>query len=538
MNHFNLKYQGAVAAALFSTFVGISGSAQAADINSPMNDTIVETFLQKEPAPNTSPSSPSSVPLAVLERQAIPGTSWNISGNQVVSLTDLADTLSLVSAKDDGAVLAGAIIQHYRTKGFVSVQARVDGPSHTIRIVEPESRISGKYADYLPDVSNRLLTQSDLTTAIARARQAATANGEKLSIRVEPLSSDNTVRVILDGQPTGNKSWGGSAVASTLGPRYAASNVITLSGYQHLGSGITLDGSYSYGLSDLSSDSKGGNYSGISAGITQASPYGNFGLRISDVNFKVGGKNLPLDQTGKVTTIEGNWNYLVNDHFRVGAKVMHNQQKTRLGLYDFEDQITTNAVQANAGYSIKGDDYAVAVDGYVESGLSAEHDTKSPVPLYDTIYPHYKTAGLNASGVYQLHPSGWNVEAKFGGQKASEGTPPSSQFYVGGPDRGSSYHTGVLAGPSGLYGAITLVAPKVGMDLVPGFKGLVPFIGIDGGKVKWANGNSKSVSSVNAGVRFDFGEYGSGIIGGSTALNPETEDAKGWKLMFMWSMPF
>lgn len=492
-----------------------------------------QAVLANESTPTASHNTGADPINALVLEQTLYG--WTITGNQVLDLNALKSALP---GPVDGPTMAGLFVGKYRAMGYLSVQARVSTATKTITLIEPKNRVSGKYSDYLPDIKNSLLTQADLSTALVRARQAAAANNEKLNIRIGEVDDSGAVDIVLDGTALTTKNYGGAVSVSTMGPRYASRDVVTTSGYWNIGDGFSLDGSFSKGLADLRTDSKGGDYTGYNIGLTKATPWGNFGLRASEVQFLVGGKNLKLDQRGTVSTYEGTWNFNVTENLRVGSKLSHVEQKTRLGLFDFEDRISSNAAQLNAGYVIRGADYAVSIDGFYEQGLSATHETKSPAPLFDKLDPHYHVAGLNLQGLYRITPDGWNIEASGGGQQGSAGTPPSSQFYAGGPGRSSANHTGTLSGPSGMYGALTLTAPKIGAGLIEDFKGAVPFIGVDGAQVRWDNGQKASLKSALAGFRMDFGQYGQAMIGVAVPIQAEAHAEKKPQVMFSWSMSF
>jgi hemolysin activation/secretion protein len=82
------------------------------------------------------------------------------------------------------------------------------------------------------------------------------------------------------------------------------------------------------------------------------------------------------------------------------------------------------------------------------------------IPLQGTIGPRYATMSANLD-ISKSWPSlgGAGVAVKTDMQAGTDGTPSGAQFALGGPGRGSNYHTGTASAPSGGYGGIEISSP-------------------------------------------------------------------------------
>lgn len=414
-----------------------------------------------------------------------------------------------------------AILREYRTKGFLAVRAQVLGTeSHQMLLItEGRVKAGGKYAAFLPE--GKELTQKLLDTAIARAQASARANNESLFVNIDRVADDGSVLVVLDGKP--NDTSGRSLAVSTtsFGPRYSGSDVLVLSGAVAKGNGVALDASATVGLADLRADSKGGNYLGLAAGASKATEYGLFSLHGSYSRFKVGGPNVDLDQTGEVVKGEAEWSYALNANITpfVGAAVT--RQTSRIGAADWSDTVTSTALKAGVrGQKTFGMKHGLGVlsgDIGLEQGLTASRRLDAPGYLLGDINPRYRALSGNADLSIPVSEAGARLSFSGGAQRASAGTPSGSQFYAGGPGRGVSYHTGVYAAPSGVYGSVQWTSAALdqhlGFTRPKGVHNVQAFVGMDAAKVRPVGASSLTAKSVHVGVRFQVSDRVSGQVG-------------------------
>lgn len=414
-----------------------------------------------------------------------------------------------------------AILRAYRIKGILAVRGQVIGTpkNQTLLITEGRVQADGEYARFLP--KGEVLTQTGLDTAIARAQASARANNETLFVEIGRVADDGSVLVTLGGKPNAGSGITRSVSTTSFGPRYSGSDVVVLSASMAKGDGITLDGSATVGLSDLRADSKGGNYTGLAGGVSKATEYGLFSLRGSHSRFKVGGPNVDLDQTGEVTKGEAEWSYALNANFMPFLAATATRQVSRIGVADWSDTVTSTALKAGVRgqktFDMKHGLGVLSGDVSLEQGLTASRRLDAPGYLLGDIDPHYRALSSNADLSIPVSADGARLSFSGGVQRASTGTPSGSQFYAGGPGRGVSYHTGVYAAPSGLYGSVQWTSGILDQHLsftkASGIQGVQAFVGLDAAQVRPVGGSSLTAKSVHVGVRFQVSDRVSGQVG-------------------------
>lgn len=100
----------------------------------------------------------------------------------------------------DGEALARAVAGLYRAKGYLTVEAKVEGD--TIVVVEGTSAVSGPYADYVAQAT--VLGEADMDGYKAVAmRRAVRAHIEMLALRINPrgMTRHGQAEVLVHGAP-------------------------------------------------------------------------------------------------------------------------------------------------------------------------------------------------------------------------------------------------------------------------------------------------------------------------------------------------
>lgn len=445
-----------------------------------------------------------------------PAIEWRIQGAQSLDPLVLRPLLG-----SDAQASGEAVVRAYKAQGILAVRVRIEGTDQdrTILITEGKVQARGNYVHYLPQ--GELLTQSALDTGIARAQAEARANNHSLFVHIGSVDKDGNVDVFLIGDPLPTSGRQVAVSTTSFGPRYSGSDVVILSGSVAKGQGVMLDASATVGLADLREDSKGGNYLGLSAGVSKASDIGLVSLRGSYSRFKVGGPNADLDQRGEVTKAEAEWSYALNEHFTpfVGAAATH--QASRIGVAGWSDAVTSTALKAGVRgqktWPMERGLAQLSGDVTLEQGLTASRRLDAPGPLLGDIDPHYRALSSNADLSIPVSDAGARLAFSAGAQKASSGTPSGSQFYAGGPGRGVSYHTGVYAAPSGFYGSVQWTSAALDKHLpfakAEGIHGVHAFAGLDAAQVRPVGGRSLTAKSLHLGVRFQVSDRVSGQVG-------------------------
>lgn len=415
---------------------------------------------------------------------------WQIDDARLIPSSVIEASIAKIG-NQDGKAVADAVVQLYREHGYLTIEARVKPAEKRIQVVEATAAPSGPYADFLP--SGEVLTVADADLAAARMTLAARLNGERVAVQVEP-EQEGRAEVRTSAAPLEDrKQWGATAAFTTLGQRYAGADVGTLYGFRNLGSGQQIDASLSHGFPEWRDDSKGGRYENIALGWRRAGPEGATAVQFSHVDYKTGGPVAVLDITGTVTRLAVEHSYLVTKELSAVGRLAAVENKQSFGILGWEDRQTFQAAFAGVRYASA----QIAGDLGIEQGIGG-HQSYNVVPLLGTFDKHYSALIGNVAGNVGLWASGWVLTGKAGGQTGAKGTPSSSQFYLGGPDRGQAYTTGYVATPSGWYASAVLNAP-----LVAGVQG---YGGLDHAEGSPTVGADRQAKSAFLGARFQAGK--------------------------------
>lgn len=459
-----------------------------------------------------------------------PAIEWRLQGAQRVDEAVLRPLLG-----EDAHASGDAVAKAYKARGILAVRVRIDGTDkeRTLRITEGTIRASGHYARYLP--AGDVLTQDALDASLARARAEARANNDVLVVRIGKVQDDGAAEVVLDGipgEPANAKRLAWSA--TSFGPRYSGADVLTLSGYAALGNGWTADAGITTALSDLRDDSKGGRYLGLNGSVSKATLYGLFSVRGSYSDFKVGGPNRDLGQTGEVAKVDAEWSYALTPNFTPYLGLGFTHQVSAIGAAGWDDTVKSTAAKAGLRaqkvFTMTHGMGSVSADLGLEHGLALSRTTNAPGPLLGDIDKNYRAVSLDASVQLPVSAGGAVVSLSGGSQHASDGTPSGAQFYAGGPSRGVAYHAGVYAAPSGYYAAVQYTTGKLddhlGLTSDSTIHDVKAFVGLDGAVVRPSNGGHLTAKSAQVGVRFGLGKNINAQVGYAAPLGGN-DQAKG-----------
>lgn len=459
--------------------------------------------------PPSTPEVPVSSP---------PSIQWRVEGAQNVNPVELKPYLV-----DDPHQAGNNVVRVYREHGILAIKVRIEGSDNdrVLLITEGKLQARGAYAAYLPD--GDLVTQDGLQLAIARAQDAAKANNESLYVKVGKIDQQGGVDVVLGGTPNPEDGTRWLWSASSFGPRYSGSDAVSLVYSKPLGDGMYMDAAATVGLPGLHSDSRGGNYTGLNGSISKATPHGLFTGRASQTHFRVGGVNRELNQTGDVTKLDGEWSYILKPGLTSYAGVGYTRQKSTIGLFGWDDTIGYTGLKAGLRLKKTYEQWTYGGDVGFEQGVSLQRRVRAPGLLLGEADAHYRLASINADATLAIPELYGSLSFSGGGQRGSVGTPTGAQFYVGGPGRGLSYHTGVYAAPSGYYGGMQWTT-------VP-WHDISAFVGVEGGVVLPDGMDSISAKSVHVGARFTLAPKFAGQLGYAAPIGDSA--AKGRLTFFL-----
>lgn len=418
---------------------------------------------------------------------------WSVSGVTLLPV----ETLAGLSAPD-GATLAARIVDAYRARGFVTIEAKVNPADKTILIVEGAAKPSGPYAAFVP--AGKPLTAGQLDAAATRIAAAARLNGERVGIAVRPADASGAVEVATSSTKDPDaRQYGGSVVYSSLGQRYSGADVGTVYGYVNPGHGQQFDASVSHGFSSLRDDSENGRFENANLGYRIASPFGLTSLQYQFVDYKTGGQIAPLDLHGSVDRVQLQQLYPVDRFTSLVGRLAYTRNKQTLGVLSWNDQ--QSYTSAFAGFSHQRQ--FLSFDVGIEQGISG-YQHYNVTPLMGRMDSHYSAFIFNMAGLIPLGSSGWTISAKGGFQSGDDGTPSNSQFYLGGPDRGQSYNTGYAAVPEGYFASLSVNTKA--------WQGVQGYAGVDGSKGHPVTGADRKASSAFIGARFQIAKRYSGDV--------------------------
>lgn len=448
-------------------------------------------------------------------------STWHITSDDPAALVVAAKVH--LPATNQGDIAARALLQALRANGLLTNFVVVVEADKTLKVEKATPVPMGKYGKYLSVQEGQVLTKDALDLAIARAQPEAAANHEKLTVHVGSDDGTHHAAVTMDGKPLTTDAGQAAVVLTTFGPRYAATDVVTLVGSLPLENGLSGDASLTKGLSGLRSDSRGGSYLGFTTSLSKATEFGSFTGRISHSDFSVGGANLPLNQTGRVNKISLEWSRLYSRNLTQLLRLESTKQTSSLlGL--FSDSLTNTAVVGGLQYSKMLPDGGISADISIERGLHQSRSLDSPAPLLGDASPHYTALIVNAS---RQHVYGdWIFSSEGGFQLSTKSTPASSQFYISGPKRGSAHHTGVYSGANGAYVSLQAAGPLIGSLPALSITGIKPIFGIDGGFVKTIDGPTVSTAAVSAGIEIVSSKNARGALTLAVPIKDSTGSAK------------
>lgn len=401
----------------------------------------------------------------------------------------------IVLEKTKGFPIAGAEsaagLQAWVTEktGVLSVDTRVNPETKTINIQFAPVAVTAPtvYAPVFAPLQGEILKTTDLEATSRIAQAAARNNNETLQVNLgQAPAAGAPMPLAISSAPSTDAPCSGSALFSSYGQRYSGRNIASLSGGCRLGYETSIQANASYGLANLSDDSKGGHYYSLGFEVEHVFPWAISTTRYSETDYLQGGELLAFGQGGHIRNLTQEFAKPLSANSTVLFGLGINQQKSQFESVGFEDR--TQFSHAMVGFSWKKDD--TQANAKLFQGLDGSRAFNA-VPLGGEFDPKFTAIAVDGKSMYSLSRD-FSVELTGAAQLASKGTPSSMQFYGGGLDRGRAFIPGNIAGPSGIAGSAAIL---YALSSISGYAG------VDGAMVSQNVGNNQSESSVFVGAR-------------------------------------
>jgi hypothetical protein len=346
---------------------------------------------------------------------------WSLSG--IPADVDV----SHVNLTGDPRTIATAVIQEVRAYGYLDRHVRVDAATNSIDILQATLDISGPLKDYLPTDA---LHADEMNKRLPLIKRASAAYASLPAINVGKIENGVLpVDAAMQDKPQ-NASYG--VTLSSYGSRYAGTDTATA-----FVSGSPVDGlfgsaSYSYGLSDLREESKGGSYHGLNGSIEYPTPYGIVGASARYSVSEQGGIYLPLEmqQTVGIYSLDYIWPL---EKGELSAHLNYVEQGIEFGAVDMESEqsYSTMTLKGKQQFPVITDDINFLSSGSVEHELMIGLDGKTDGVLLgdpaDESFVKY-----TVDGTYDQKIHDFMLSASAGGQWTNADVLPSNErFYLG-----------------------------------------------------------------------------------------------------------
>lgn len=446
---------------------------------------------------------------------------WAVKGLPV-SVRAAIQGIPLVGNPD---TLASLLISMTRQKGILGYSAVVDSAAHTIDLVLNKNQVSGSLKRYAGADSQ---TIKGLTHHSVLLAAAAESYGGTPSIQVgQPENGQTPVHMGIKG--AGFK-YGGGAMLSSFGPRYAGSDVVSEFGYAR-GDGYVGSIALTQGLPTWTpKQSFGGYYYGISGTLTHPTPYGIFGLKDQSGFYKEGGTARSMNITGFQELFGLTYAYPFRKHWEATGALLYGDQTESLAVANLHSSQDFVAVESG----LKGN-----VDtGYRDGDIKLKGDVFTGIgghtSGYLLGYPSSNSwqMGKVSVGLFQPLPLGLAVQAKSGGQYGTSNLPQQEYFILGGPWHGDSYYTGQAVAPEGMYAGLRFYAPNLHYRLYKHNFDARPYIGVNGAVGKPLIGPELEAASADIGAKFSITHHITGNLGYAQSIDNQGPHNPSGRLFF------
>jgi hypothetical protein len=421
--------------------------------------------------------------------------------------------------------LASMLIAMTRQKGILGYTAAIDASTHTIDLVLNKDKLSGSLRRYAGADSQ---TVKGLTHHSVLLSAAAASYGGTPAIKVgQPLNGKTPVYI---GVKQAGFKYGGGAMLSSFGPRYAGSDVASEFGYAR-GDGYVGSIAFTQGLPTWTpTQSFGGYYYGVSGTLTHPTPYGIFGIKDQSGIYREGGSASSLGITGFQELFGLTYAYPFTKHWEATGALLYGDQTESLAvanLHSTQDFVASEAgLRGSIGTGYRNGVINLRSDAYMGMGGNT-----SGYLLGQPSSNSWQMARVRGS-VFQPLPFGLAVQAKAGGQYGTNNTPQQEYFILGGAWHGDSYYTGQAVAPDGMYGGMRLYAPDMHFAAYNHHFNARPYIGVNGADGKPIVGPELVAASADLGAKFSITQHITGNVGYAQSIDNQGPHTPAGRLFF------
>lgn len=392
---------------------------------------------------------------------------------------------------DPGLRIAHALGDTYAALGAAHVAIAIDRKHQVVNVVEGRVAASqGDYPGFIPAEDHP--TQRQLAASARKLSDRARADGVAANIDVGPIAAQGQVDTTITTQTVDRPWYSGSYGFTNVGARYSGPDLLTGALRADLGHGNEVDLSAAHGLSNWSSNSKGGQYNALSAALTHFSRFGGTQFYAMDVNYTTGGPLRRYDLKGNVATVGVKQIMPLSQDWTLTVGLQGTQAQERLGLLQWKD----TERYSSAFVALNRDTEHTNASLELDRGLVGSRALVG-APLQGAFKQDYNVLKGSFSAWTPMGEDGWVARGGLAGQISSRDTPNNELWAIGGPHRGSAFESGFAAGTRGyaLWGQVE----------APTTQGFTPYIGVDRATAVMRTGQSTAVNSVYVGTRYRMG---------------------------------
>ena len=368
----------------------------------------------------------------------------------------------------------GALKKAYQKQGYFLVALVGRERGHRVLLHVVEGRLTHvKGSGHMPWFfsglkGNKTITNSDVIRRATLAQAYDATNGQQPQIRFKPApeAGGSTMKIsqnaLKNYQPVG-----ASFTFGNFGNRYASRYLVQ--GQAYLKShGFTLQAHDSYGLTGMSSNTKGAYYNSPGVDLSYVTPWGIYKLDYSHTKYQLGKAFAPLYPLGRITR-----------YGLSGTQLLYADARSRWTLQEGFHHITDQETVFHGAYTLRdqhyfvfklGSDFNRRFGGLFNrpASLSVGGDMKfgSPLGTHSGFPPSgggnpvsdFKLYSGHAS-LTQVLPRNFRLKLDVSGQMSPNTLPEYQQWVLGGLNNLTAYLPGTIVGDRGYLTRLSAESP-------------------------------------------------------------------------------
>ena len=368
----------------------------------------------------------------------------------------------------------GALKKAYQKRGYflVALVGREQGHRVLLRVVEgrlTHIKGPGQMTWFFSGLKGKKnITNSDVIRHATLAQDYDATNGQQPQIRFKPAPETGGSTMKISQKALKNyKPIGASFTFGNFGNRYASRYLVQ--GRVHVKShGFTLQVHDSYGLTGMSSNTKGAYYNAPGAKLSYVTPWGIYKLDYSHTKYQLGKAFAPLFPLGRITRYGFS-----------GTQLLHASPRTRWTLDEGFHHINDTETVFGGAYTLRNQHYNVlkvgsdfnhrfgglfnhaaslSVGGKIKLGSPFGTSSGFPSPGPGNPSPAFTLYAGHAS-LTQVLPKNFRLKLNVSGQTTSDTLPEYQQWVLGGVNNLTAYLPGTIVGDSGYLTRLSAESP-------------------------------------------------------------------------------